>query len=79
MPFSAPSSIKSKSNTRLKEAIATMPNEIPILIGEFEVKKLRVDPKKLITKLIRYKIIIPPIAAPSINLKFSVGSIKPLL
>ena len=69
-PFSAPSSIKSKSKTRLNAATPTMIKAIPMLIGEFEVIKLRVEPKKLIIKLTRYKRIIPPIADTSINLKF---------
>ena len=69
-PFSAPSSIKSKSKTRLNAATPTMNKDIPMLIGEFEVIKLRVEPKKLIIKLTRYKRNIPLIADTSINLKF---------
>ena len=69
-PFSAPSSIKSKSKTRLNAATPTMIKDMPMLIGEFEVIKLRVEPKKLIIKLTRYKRNIQPIADTSINLKF---------
>ena len=69
-PFSAPSSIKSKSKTRLNAATPTMIKDMPMLIGEFEVIKLRVEPKKLIIKLTRYKRNIPPIADTSISLKF---------
>jgi hypothetical protein len=77
IPFSAPSSIKSKSRTRLRAATPTIKIDTPILIGEFEVRKLNVEPKKLITKLTRYKSNIPPIADTSISLKFCVGRIRP--
>ena len=50
-PFSAPSSIKSKSKTRLNAATPTMIKDMPMLIGEFEVIKLRVEPKKAHNKI----------------------------
>ena len=52
-PFSAPSSIKSKSRTSDKDAKHTMPNESPILVHEPLVgdRRLIPDPNKLITKL----------------------------
>ena len=52
-PFSAPSSIKSKSITKLAEAITTMKRLIQILISELFVgSSTEIEaPKKLIIKL----------------------------
>ena len=80
-PLSAPSSIKSKSNTKFKDAITTTNKLNPILNME-ALLGFKIDiplPKKLITKLIKYIIKIPPVAAHTPNLKFSVGLIKPVL
>ena len=76
-PFSDPSSIKSKSITKFRAAIMTMPKESPILNIE-ELLGLNneiPEPKKFIIKLIRYSKNIPPVAANKPNLKFSVGFI----
>ena len=76
-PISAPSSIKSKSSTRFKAAITTTPKlkSIPILLLPDMIPIS--EPKKPITKLIKYKIAIPPVAATTPNLKFSVAFIRP--
>ena len=74
-PFSAPSSIKSKSNTRFSEAIITTTKLNPILISEPLVGFITENPapKKLATNENKYTIAIPPVAANTPNLKFSVA------
>ena len=78
-PLSAPSSIKSKSRTRLSAAIPTTNTEKPIPNNPLEWMKPIPDPKKDIIKLTKYKSAIPMVAEKIINLKFSVGLIIPLL
>ena len=78
-PFSAPSSIKSKSKTRFRAAIPTTNMEKPIPNNPLEWIKPIQAPKKDMMKLTRYKSIMPIVAEKSINLKFSVGLIIPLL
>ena len=78
-PASAPSSMKSKSRTRFRAAIATIPAETAIPNGPLECKNPIPDPKKLIMKLTRYSKAIPAVAENTINLKFSVGLMIPLL
>ena len=76
-PISAPSSMKSKSRTRFKAAITTTKplKSIPMLLL-LEIIPMP-DPKKLMIKLIRYRMAMPPVAAAIPNLKFSVAAIKP--
>ena len=76
-PFSAPASIKSKSNTKFSDAITTTKMLNPILNNDEFIGFIigSPDPKKLIMKLIRYKTPIPAVAANIPNLKFSVGAI----
>ena len=78
-PFSAPSSIKSKSNTRFNDAITMTTKLNPILIIEELLILITPipDPKIPITKLIKYTMAIPPVAAATPNLKFSLGFINP--
>ena len=78
-PCSAPSSIKSKSKTRLSAAIPTTNKEKPIPNNPLEWINPIPEPKKDIIKLTRYKMNIPIVAENSINLKFSVGLMMPLL
>ena len=73
--------MKSKSKTKFKEAITTTNKLIPILSME-ALLGFMIDiplPKKLIIKLMRYIINIPPVAANIPSLKFSVGLITPVL
>ena len=80
-PNSAPSSIKSKSNTRFKDAITTTNKLIPMLNKDV-LLGLRIDipdPNILMMKLTKYMIAIPPVAATTPSLKFSVGFISPVL
>ena len=76
-PFSAPSSIKSKSITKLSEAITTTPRLNRILkVEELLVFKTEIPvPKKLIIKSTIYIKKIPPVAANTPSLKFSVAFI----
>ena len=78
-PFSAPSSIKSKSNTKFSEAIITTTKLNPILISEPLVGFITENPapKKLATNENKYTNAIPPVAANTPNLKFSVALINP--
>ena len=52
-PFSAPSSIKSKSSTKQQDATQTIARDKPMLINEpfVDDNKLIPEPKKLIIKL----------------------------
>ena len=78
-PISAPSSIKSKSKTRFNEAIITT-NMLKPMLNMEELPGFIIDiplPKKLMIKLMSYIIAIPPVAATTPNLKFSVGFISP--
>ena len=76
-PISAPSSIKSKSRTKFKAAIITIKplKRIPIVL-ELCIM-LNPDPKNPKTIFIKYIIAIPPVAAATPNLKFSVALINP--
>ena len=78
-PRSAPSSIKSKSRTRLSAAIPTTNIEKPIPNNPLEWMKPIPDQKKDIMKLTRYRSPIPIVAEKTINLKFSVALMIPLL
>ena len=76
-PISAPSSIKSKSRTKLSAAMTTTAplKRIPMVLL-LEIIPIP-DPKKLIMKLIKYSSAIPPVAATMPSLKFSVAFIRP--
>ena len=78
-PISAPSSMKSKSRTKFNEAIMTTKTLKPMLNKEvFAVFIIdNPEPKILMIKLMRYIKAIPPVAATTPNLKFSVGFISP--
>ena len=71
--------MKSKSRTKLRDAMTTTNKLKPILIREllFISRIGNPEPKKLITKLIIYTMKIPPVAAATPNLKFSVALINP--
>ena len=77
-PRSAPSSIKSKSKTKFKEAITTTNKLNPILNKELLLilKIGKAEPNILATNPITYTISIPPVAAATPSLKFSVGFIS---
>jgi len=77
-PLATPSSIKSKSITKFKDAITTTKREKPtlnidVLVGFITGKPP--PPKILIKKLIKYTTPIPAVAAKTPNLKFSVACI----
>ena len=78
-PFSAPSSMKSKSKTRFNEAIITTNKLNPMLNIDALVglRNEKLIPKKLaiIAKTMNKK--IPPVAATTPSLKFSVAFIRP--
>tara|TARA_Y100001958_G_C20975280_1_gene368643 strand:+ start:195 stop:620 length:426 start_codon:yes stop_codon:yes gene_type:complete len=69
-PDSEPSSIKSKSKTRLRAAILTTNKENPIPNSPFEWINPMPLPKKDITILTRYKRAIPAVAENIIKRKF---------
>ncbi len=71
-PTSAPSSIKSKSKTKFNEAIITT-NMLKPMLNMEAFPGFIIDiplPKKLMTKLMRYIMAMPPVAANTPSLKF---------
>ena len=78
-PCSAPNSIKSKSSTKLSEAIATTNKLNPIPMIPFEWMNPIPDPNILMTMLTKYSKQMPMVAETTISLKFSVGLTIPVL
>ena len=80
-PFSDPCSIKSKSKTKFRAAIATTKRLKPIPIKPLEWIKPIPDPppKTIIPIFTIYRRAIPAVALTIISLKFSVGFMIPVL
>lgn len=78
-PCSAPCSIKSKSKTKFKAAMATTKRLNPIPKRPLEWMNPIPEPNMFITILTTYSKAIPIVAETIISLKFSVGFITPVL
>ena len=78
-PCSTPFSMKSKSSTRFSAAITTTKPEKAMPIRPLSwMKPIPPKPNARMPMLIRYSRAMPPVAATTPSLKFSVALIRPL-